>query len=353
MNNNYLTGKEDGRKKKRKQITNNKKIIITYEDINKFEIESKKKDNDNWNKIREQIICDIINKEIPEEFYINGNLCDQWKNLRENINKYLEDFRKRLNIKKVTRIDCIKRGGRTYNYDFEISFYCNKGVITYNIEFKFNCDSISNCPQFSSPCKPSKYLFKNFESWFYDNHLSQISKYVNLDMPDKKEYIKTINNNDVECMKEYKKLYDENKNFKKKCRDISREAINEFVSIVELDIEKLSDYLKKSQNNKHYMLYKNGNIYYDSMNENIYEIINIESKNKMNFICKTKSKMKLQVKLRFKNGCGLQFPAFQISRKIPLKKDLINICIKNNIFLDNKSLVKDIKKKLDENNIIY
>jgi len=89
------------------------------------------------------------------------------------------------------------------------------------------------------------------------------------------------------------------------------------------------------------------------MNENIYEIINIESKNKMNFICKTKSKMKLQVKLRFKNGCGLQFPAFQISRKIPLKKDLINICIKNNIFLDNKSLVKDIKKKLDENNIIY
>ena len=92
-------------------------------------------------------------------------------------------------------------------------------------------------------------------------------------------------------------------------------------------------------------------MYYDKPNENMFILHKLIEKTNTSYIYETKNGMKLEIRLRFKNGCGLCYPAFQISRKIPLKKELIKKCRENN--LKPPILKKDIQKLLDDNNIIY
>jgi hypothetical protein len=329
---------------------------IKENNINIFFTNDNKKENDDRitndvnNKLREQIIVAIINKKIPKNYYENN----KWKQKKEEIAKYITEFCKRQNINNynLNDIKCIIKATRKNPYDFTLIINNNE----YKIEFKFNTKNIIGTPQFSSPCKPSNFLDINFEEYFYDNWLPQIvSKYnqlnnTSIQIPSKVEYIKTINNNKVNCMKPFKDFY-KNKQFNKFCKDIDKKAIKKFIQLSKLDINKLSVYLANSQKDKIYMCYKDGRFYYDENNKNLLNIKKVINKTKTNYICETKNGMKLNVKLRFKNGCGLQFPAFQISRKIPLIKDLKNICKKNN--LNPPKLKNDICKLLDKNNIIY
>ena len=85
-----------------------------------------------------------------------------------------------------------------------------------------------------------------------------------------------------------------------------------------LDITSLSDYLSKTQNNKHYMLYdtnKNEFILEKAVMDD-YKIESVSNHpEKYSYECKSKSGKKLNVLLRWKNGNGIAFPAFQISSK--------------------------------------
>ena len=80
----------------------------------------------------------------------------------------------------------------------------------------------------------------------------------------------------------------------------------------ELDIKKLSEYLKNTQEDKIYMLYYKHNIYKETIDISNYEIISYEKKDNY-FIAKTKNGIKLKILLRWKNGNLIAFPAFQIS----------------------------------------
>lgn len=329
---------------------------IKETDINIFFTNDKKKENNDRitndvnNKLREQIIVAIINKIIPKNYYKNN----KWKQIKEELHRYITEFCKRQNINNynLNDIKCSIKGTRKHYYDFTLII----NNINYNIEFKFNTKNIIGTPQFSSPCKPSNFLDINFEEYFYNNHLKKIvDKYnqlnnTSIQIPSKDEYIKTINNNKVKCMKPFKDFY-KNKQFNKFCKNIDKEAIEKFIQQSKLDINKLSLYLANSQKDKIYMCYKDGHFYYDENNKNLLNIKKVINKTKTNYICETKNGMKLNVKLRFKNGCGLQFPAFQISRKLPLIKDLKNICKEN--YLNPPKLKNDICKLLDKNNIIY
>ena len=74
-------------------------------------------------------------------------------------------------------------------------------------------------------------------------------------------------------MKKFTKLYKEGLNkkdkdcidFVKKCKDISKKAISEFLKKSKLDTRKLSKYLFDSQKEKNFILYNNDNFYYDKL----------------------------------------------------------------------------------------
>jgi hypothetical protein len=92
----------------------------------------------------------------------------------------------------------------------------------------------------------------------------------------------------------------------------TQESIQLFIQETELNIEMLSSYLRHTQQAKIYMLYSNNEFILERVNPDDYTI---ESYTKTHncYKCITRSGKKMNVLLRWKNGNGIAFPAFQIS----------------------------------------
>lgn len=286
---------------------------INYKSINSFNVCDKNL-NDMMNKCRENIIISIINNKIPKDYYKYSN---RWKNLRDNIGDFISSL-----YSPIINIKGIIKGGRKNNYDFEIII--NKHII-FNIEFKFNSSKINNIPQFVSPMKPSKYLSNSFEDFIYYNYLALLLDEYNITIPNKDCYDKEIHSNNPKSLIDiqekyyrgcsYSSKYSGNKEdieFYKQANKYSKESIIEFIKNTDLDIIKLSNYLKETQENKIYMLYYKNRIYKENIDISNFEIVSYE-KYKNYFIGITKNGIKIKILLRWKNGNLIAFPAFQLS----------------------------------------
>jgi hypothetical protein len=93
---------------------------------------------------------------------------------------------------------------------------------------------------------------------------------------------------------------------------LSAESIMRFIARTELNIDILNEYLSSSQKNKIYMLYKNGKFHKQTVDDSKYKIKSY-TKHKNMFIAKTQDGKDIKILLRWKNGNGIAFPAFQIS----------------------------------------
>lgn len=293
---------------------------LTDDSINSFLL-SNRKENDDNNKIRENVIGAIINDKIPLEYY---EYYPKWVSLKESIDNYIEILVKTSNSDiSIETIKCIHRGGRMYHYDFNIIV---NETITFNIELKFNSSNMNDIPQFVSPMKPSQYLNNNYEEYYYDGYLSKLASFGKLELPDRKEYLTTIHSPEPLCIRDYQEKYyrgckssskysciDEDIKFYQYCKDISKESIEKFIEETELDIDKLSNYLLETQKNKVYMLFKNNIFNYETVDLDDYIITDyIKDSTKSRYIAKTKSNIKMSILLRWKNGNGISYPAFQI-----------------------------------------
>jgi len=167
-------------------------------------------------------------------------------------------------------------------------------------------------------------MTKKFDEYFYDRYLSEVCSLYGTSIPDKSNYLKQINSPKPECMSKIQDAYysgamnsshcsgrESDIEKTNKCKDISKESITQFFPTVELKKTVLNEYLKQSQKDKHYMLYKDGLLYYDTHTPNDY-IIEVVEKKAPYFVCKTKSGRTMKILLRWKNGNGIAYPAFQI-----------------------------------------
>ena len=289
---------------------------IIYSDINAFVI-SDKKYNDKNNKTRENIIGAVINDKIPIEYY---KYSRRWNNLKKNIESYIYDL---IGYNNINNIVLIHRGGRKYNYDFTIIV----NNIEYNVELKFNAENIDDTPQIVSPVKTSKYLSRSYEEYYYDNYLPKLISPNNIKYPNRSQYITEIHGNKPKCMEYFQNIYyqgcsksskytgDKNSiefyNLSNSIDKISREN---FINITELNINALSTYLKETQKNKIYMLYKNNKFHKQIVNINDYELVRYEKyPEKFKYVAYSASGKQIDILLRWKNGNGIAFPAFQIS----------------------------------------
>jgi hypothetical protein len=175
--------------------------------------------------------------------------------------------------------------------------------------------------------KPSQYISSSFEEYYYDNYLIPLFNTFELSVPNREIYLKTIHSNKPKCMESAQLLYyqgckqsskftqDEKAYaFYEKANNASRECISQFIENTDLNIEKLSHYLVESQNEKIYLLYKNDKFYVQETNSNDYIIESyIKNPEKSRYDALTKSQKKINILLRWKNGNGIAYPAFQIS----------------------------------------
>ncbi len=293
---------------------------IHLSDINKFYITSSRSSNDTVNKLRESIISATINNKLPEQWYTK---IPKWMELKNNIASFFKniygDFKK---------IKLIKKAGRKHNFDFIIKVDGKK----HDWEWKFGASCISECPQFVSPMKPSQYFNINFEQFFYENYLIKLCHEFNLHIPDKTTYINGIHSNNPSCVNHLQETYYQGCskssqftnelnaiNFYNKAKQYSKQGITEFLQNAILNTSKLTYYfLTKNQANKNYILCKNNTLYYDKLEEKNLKIIQSSLKlndKKNGYICNTESGIQLNILLRWKNGNGIAYPAFQIKQQ--------------------------------------
>lgn len=277
--------------------------------------------NDYSNKIRENIIKNIRN--INEKFENDSQYGDDWINLQINFNRAMKKICSEWSSYKIEQ-----KAGRKYNYDFHVVFYNKSGeeIDDAKLEFKFNATCIDDVPQFVSPMKPSQYLSQSFEDYYYDNYLVNLLQDYELQIPEKNVYLSKIHSNKPKCMENAQKKYYQgcqrsskftgkhnDIEFYEKCINISKECIEKFIEETDLNISKLSDYLINSQNNKIYLLYKNNKFNIQSI-EDDYTIVSYEKQPKnFRYVATTKSGKTINILLRWKNGNGIAYPAFQIS----------------------------------------
>ena len=300
---------------------NNEKIC--YSDINVFNLCSKNM-NDANNKKRENIIGSIIDNtwirmDAKNPFNDYYKFSRRWSNIKDALFSYIDN---ELNININKDITLTHKGGRKYNYDFEIA----SETAIYYIELKFNIDDVRQAPQFVSPYNPSKYMTSSYEEYFYDNYLPRLTSLRDdLIIPDKRTYLLEVNSTTPNSMKKYQEIYYNgckassrytkdisDIEFYKLANKLSQESIIAFISATALNIDMLNAYLCSSQKNKIYMLYKNGKFYKQVIDPRKYMIVSY-TKCKNKFIAKTQDGNDIKILLRWKNGNGIAFPAFQIS----------------------------------------
>jgi hypothetical protein len=294
---------------------------ITIESISAFDLAAKGL-NDKNNKTRENIIGAIINDKVPSEYYE----IPRWIQLKTSVLHYIID----LDFKPFNRIECKHRGGRKFNYDFNIIFYPNSDSSDpriYNIELKFNASAIDEAPQFVSPMKPSQYLSGSYEDHYYTNYLPTLSATSGLSIPAKEAYMAQIHTNKPKCIKDFQELYYQGCNASSKftnneadikfyelAKQLSNESISSFIEKTDLNIGLLSEYLQASQKGKIYMLYSDGQFTKQTVNIDDYIIVRVvKNPQKFRYECTSMNGKKITVLLRWKNGNGIAFPAFQIS----------------------------------------
>jgi len=269
--------------------------------------------NDRNNKTRENIIGAIINKKIPESYYE----IPHWQNLKHSVYVYLDSLG-------CLGGRCLHRAGRHYNYDFDIVTPDRD----FHIELKYNTGSIEDAPQFVSPMKPSQYLSRSYEEYYYDNYLSFLSIKSGIPMPSREDFLKEIHSNKPKCMSSYQELYykgcaksskysgqQEDVEFYELAKEKTNESISTFIQETTLNTEALTDYFQKTQKDKIYMLYVDGEFIKQEVNMDDYFIESVvPNAYKYRYEAKCKSGKQLNILLRWKNGNGIAFPAFQISQ---------------------------------------
>ena len=172
-----------------KKKKDNKEIMdeVDKEDIDLFYINSTRGTSDEFNKKREQIICNLGNGIISAIWIQNDS---RWAQLHTELYEVINNL-KPINI---TYHKLNIKGGRSKNYDFELIFYESGQIIKlFKLEFKYGANEICECPQFVSPMKPSQYLTGDYEEYFYDSYVPQICELAQVPVVDKSGIKKVFN----------------------------------------------------------------------------------------------------------------------------------------------------------------
>ena len=135
--------------------------MVHIDSILYFTTTGRREDNDAINKQRESIVMDIMNDDIPLDYYSKS---PNWNILRNNVHGFLQSI-----VPFYLSVKAFKRAGRGFHCDFCVNFTLADGsILAKKVEWKYGATSIVECPQWVSPMKPSQYLTGSFEEYYYD-----------------------------------------------------------------------------------------------------------------------------------------------------------------------------------------
>lgn len=293
-------------------------------DIELFHVTGRKGTNDRDNKRRESIIEELVNNPaFASSITSDTHLACKWDTLRQSLNETITAITG--DYASCIRIE--RKGGRRYNYDFELFFKRNGIKESRKVEFKYGSSAVQQCPQFLSLYVSSHHLFSSTDSYithWHSNYLKSFLQVLGYDgsVPDLNTYYKTVNNT------RYKTPYQAHiKNFANSNAPsdsfkqlMAKRIVNESIATYLQDIKHMKlDHIQSKllkQSDKIFLFCKDGEFRHSTLSIDSLTLDRSKMyiKNTNTVVIPTIDKrFKIEALLRWKNYKGCAGPAWQIA----------------------------------------
>jgi hypothetical protein len=214
------------------------------------------------------------------------------------------------------------KGGRKFNYDADVAFCSEAGVIaTRKIEFKNGGTNINELPQFLSLSAKSPIFSDKYSEFWYDHFLDAylaLDPEITAPKPSREEYLHHITKTNYDCNPFFAQMKARELTLQKEKNKVVNQSIAEYLmqnaSTIQLDL--FSEKVKETQSNKSYVLWSKGKFYLDSIAPQ--EMANLQFQSVKNgnvVLVKSESNTIYSLLLRWRNHKGILNPAWQISMK--------------------------------------
>ncbi len=264
--------------------------------------------NDANNKVREELLLNLYHTEDPAV----QSLRELWKRMLHTLcSEPYED------------VVLKKKGGRSANYDFEITFL-RGGLVVFDVkaEFKHNANKICKLPEYFSPAADKPYTTRLYADFFYDylDRVCEVYPGLMEHKPERDTYVSLVHTNDYNKHPFFRNLYDREKSGTaeqaNQKQSIVRESIKEYLAnyASTLNLAQLTQDIRERQTGKVFILWNLSDFVVDSIRDDEMEITHIESvKNNNTIVVVSKAGTRHNLLLRWKNHLGVLYPAWQIS----------------------------------------
>ena len=265
------------------------------------------------NTIREHTVISIINNAASVQDPV-------FNDLRAAITGWITNFKISKNIPQATEFRAVQRGGRRFNYDFDLIL----DQQSFKIEWKFGGKSVDSLPEFFNPAANKRYHGdESYARFFYRNYLRQVCDiYGIVETMSEEDYIARVHGTS-RMPALFNALYraevngtDEQKATKKQLVDQSIAEWLESVKDMTM-IDTITADFKSSQSGKIFMIYSNGQIYRDEIEDSELTITSCAGVRLGKYLLLQSKKpgTTYEMLLRWKNHAGILYPAWQISMK--------------------------------------
>lgn len=301
---------------------------MSVSDIEHFYKISSRKDNDRVNRIRENCILVLNNKEHP--YFADSLYGEKWMSLRKGFEKFLKN---QLEIKEKKNDIIIGYNLKKFahlgnHFDFIVNVDLHGEKYSFIFEFKFK-----SMPQFVNIFEKDRYIPLTLAEFWYDEKILDkiISLYPLLkkEKPNRDSYLKDVNQMLTKKSKDsfYKEFYEfehdggygKGSEIYKKKEEIIHENIMRYLNNhgIKFDIEKFKNKLLKDQPQKIYGIWMPDEKEFKRIEytkEMLTPIKILETDSKMYLMIETEDPTRIiKCLLRWKNTNGICNPAWQIS----------------------------------------
>jgi len=265
--------------------------------------------NDANNIARERVVVGII----------NGTLTDPaYDALRAELNLWLAAKRAELSLPPDTPASAVARGGRKYNWDFDLTL----GSVTLKVEFKYGATCVASLPEFYNPAANKDFHHgESYARYFFENTLPQVCAIYGVPVTMTLDnYVARVHGTSKNPPL-FAALYEAEKNgtasqkaYKKELVDRS---IEDWLRLVKdkTDLGLITAAFQASQGGKHFLLYKDGKFFSDRIEPEELVVTSVTGVRLDKYLELQSSKpgTGFALLLRWKNHAGILYPAWQIS----------------------------------------
>jgi hypothetical protein len=281
---------------------------------------SSKAENDAENKIRENVLV-FLENELPPEYAAD----EKWRSLYTKLHETLRT----LCPTEYAHVKIVKKGGRKFNYDFDVIYLDsnNTKVHSIKLEFKHNSSKLEKIPQILSLMDnvgliDAPSYSEHYYTLYLDAYLAEIA-YTG-EKPTLEEYISLVSGIVPEKHPMFMFMRAANPNTA--VANIIKESIHTYLNtyVSKFKVDEFTKKLVESQSNKYFLLWDLSRFHIDSFSIEDLSIKHINlyirtfkktsnlTKKQTNTIIALSTTSEYHLLLRWRNHNGILNPAWQI-----------------------------------------